>query len=693
MKTAAVLPQERRFWNLGLPGMCLVMIVICLWLFFETFRDGAEAASSVRIGTVGLVRKTAQRRAARRVMFEAVQSPAALAQGDTIRTGVESEALLRLSGGTEVKLDELSMVVLHIRRGVNEIDVKRGQARVVARGRRTILRIGGRLVEIENSTVVVKEDPESGRIVMVEVGAATVREGKTLMQIKPGSLAVLGDQGLTEQELPVYATGPGDGATLPTETEDRAVELTWQAASRGEVLLEWGSTRAMGNQRRLTMSAAGSSWIRFRPGQHYWRVGSVGSRPGPIRSLRVVKLRPPALLLPTHRSILRTSAREALVSFAFLGSELLDKYMLIVASDPALRNRLHGVPVQVHSVALALPQGSYFWTIAAEGPGRRYLQAQPGFFRIVPEEVRAPSPLWPASGAVVSLRVLSGPGVVFRWEGGSSFSGYRFELASDRAFGKPIFSTTTARPFVAFRHKASLGTCFWRVVGLNLGKEFPSRTSALVVQPEDQLELKSPAPDAQFEEGQNVRFHWAASGGPASFRLLVDGEGGSFEQPVLQEVLRGYGAVRALAAPGRYHWKVQILQASRVVAESNSRSFRIIDSVAPPLLRFPGPGAVVDMSARTELSFDWRGNAASYTLTLDRVPPGIGRRVLNLRVRGSGYSHENLTDLDEGSYEWSVRAHASDGRLGPPATAPFSIRLVRQPSHPRVLLPRGSAAE
>lgn len=143
---------------------------------------------------------------------------------------------------------------------------------------------------------------------------------------------------------------------------------------------------------------------------------------------------------------------------------------------------------------------------------------------------------------------------------------------------------------------------------------------------------------------------------------------------------------------GTFYWKVLATTADNLDMSSEAiSSFAIlpIPNLPSPSQLTPENGTVFDvnymrrsMSARLE----WQSvpDATSYVLRIDKITAdGSRERVALVELASSALSYniEDLSDLDEGEFEWSVEAqqHLPDGTLlrsGDIASSRFSITLL-----------------
>lgn len=265
---------------------------------------------------------------------------------------------------------------------------------------------------------------------------------------------------------------------------------------------------------------------------------------------------------------------------------------------------------------LSFAEGSYYWRI------RRGKELSP-LRRLRVTEKDAPALLQPAASAT-----LLSPGetrtVAFRWKEHELASSYFFEVARDRGFADTVAHETVQRPGIAL--PLPVGTYYWRVIarGSVPGADAESaarsftlvRDPASVAKEEPPRESGAEAPDSEGRSG------------------VTTGKGDAPE-------------LRKSAVPAR------------------------------PVLIYPSPGMVVDMTGSNALLFRWSGDTGTERSLVLREGR-TGRVVYQVRAKGGSHALTDLTVLDTGPFEWSIDDE------GTPIRARFTIVLHETMEKPKL---------
>ena len=156
-----------------------------LFRFFITgiLPQRCRPASNELIGTITYKRKIAERKYAGQVIWEGIENNVPVYNYDAIRTSDQSEASVRLNDGTEIKLNENSMILLALNK--NQIDIQFNQGSIVAtRGEakgdlKTLnIKSGSTNISIGKSDVKLAQNKSGDLNLSVAKGNAAIDTGK-----------------------------------------------------------------------------------------------------------------------------------------------------------------------------------------------------------------------------------------------------------------------------------------------------------------------------------------------------------------------------------------------------------------------------------------------------------------------------------------------------------------------------------
>jgi len=105
------------FWTLGISAVIIAAFSV---LLYADFAKKIEVDGAEQIGTITFKREVAQRRYQAQVVWEEVKQSYPVYNNDSIRTSDNSEAVIHLLDGTDINVDENSMIMLSaLAEGIN----------------------------------------------------------------------------------------------------------------------------------------------------------------------------------------------------------------------------------------------------------------------------------------------------------------------------------------------------------------------------------------------------------------------------------------------------------------------------------------------------------------------------------------------------------------------------------------------
>nr|HPI15767.1 FecR domain-containing protein [Spirochaetota bacterium] len=166
----------------------LIILVFSLLLYLD-MRGSRGGARTEEIGTITFKRQTAQRKYAEQVVWDDLAQSVPVYNYDTIRTADMSEAVVRLKDGTEIALNENSMVLLVMSSDDASVEFMRGSiaANRDGAGKKLNITAGGAVVSMAEGALNLSRGRGEGLDVTLNKGSALVKTGE-------GEQRVTGDQ-------------------------------------------------------------------------------------------------------------------------------------------------------------------------------------------------------------------------------------------------------------------------------------------------------------------------------------------------------------------------------------------------------------------------------------------------------------------------------------------------------------------
>lgn len=93
-------------------GASALLITSLSIFLYADFNRKIDAGDARQIGTITFKRQVAQRKYLAQVVWEDVEQDVPVYNNDSIRTATNSEAVIHLGDGTDINIDENSMIML-----------------------------------------------------------------------------------------------------------------------------------------------------------------------------------------------------------------------------------------------------------------------------------------------------------------------------------------------------------------------------------------------------------------------------------------------------------------------------------------------------------------------------------------------------------------------------------------------------
>ena len=105
----------------------LIVILYSYFLYYDSFLFNAENSSYKQIGVLSLSANDVRRKSVESFLWSPAKTQQTLHEKDSIFTGEKSKAELLLNDGSLIKLEENSLVILSMKEGDLELNLKYGE--------------------------------------------------------------------------------------------------------------------------------------------------------------------------------------------------------------------------------------------------------------------------------------------------------------------------------------------------------------------------------------------------------------------------------------------------------------------------------------------------------------------------------------------------------------------------------------
>lgn len=613
-------------------------------LLYRDMTGTGMSGQGAPIAQVLQAEKRVKRRLASSYIWNAVQAEQQLFRRESVQTGPESQAVIRLADGTTVEVRENSLVVIDETKNLMNSF-------------------------IQGSLILHQE---SGDSVMTAGSDGTVQIRELTAQLLSPSLSE------------IFFTTKG----IPTK-----IHFEWKLRSgpsperNSPIAVQISRDASFQKLQTLTDPTA-----ELPTGRHYWRIVQTkdGQREEPISAVAqfsVVKAAPLTLTAPSDGERVEFFGDQATLEFRWVdrpghsgkrSANVIEKvdHQLEISDDPKFEKIIAAKRVSASSQIArmsGLPMGSLFWRIRSKwGPVN--VESPMQTFRIE-RAARLPIELLtPRDEATLPESPLR-----LSWRGGrqGAESRYSVEVESTipgRKFSK-VESTHSGGISMA---SLSPGAYRWRVKAFsNTDVSGESEWRDFSIARGGAVTLKTPLLNQRIVYWKDpivFRFQWepdllVTTEGSANTYELELSDQADFRNPTMKKQSRAESISSSEIAlkPGAYHWRLKVLDESGAVLKT-STPFQFTYGTHP-VLGVPATASPahetklnpLDLETDPVLSWSSVEGAVSYELVVTRQVRNEKRLWLRQVTADTSIT---LKDAPEGIYTWSVRALDPLDRLG-----------------------------
>ncbi|MBN2441775.1 MAG: FecR domain-containing protein, partial [Spirochaetales bacterium] len=447
-------------------GIGTAVITVFAYLYYKDITTKVQAGANELIGTVVHKRKTAERKYAGQVIWEGVDNEVPLYNYDSIRTSDQSEASLRLNDGTEIKLNENSMILLVLDK--NQIDIQFNQGSIIAsRGgtegdlKKLNIKSGTANISVDKGDVKLSQNKAGDLNFSVLKGGAGIDTGKGITNIGTDQALVLTkDSGdVVKYELTVKLISPAPDTYHHTPSKKKKMDFSWLAV-KGEysVFFELSKDEAFANIIQKNEVSGTAISVELEKGIYYWRVRAVHKITkkdefSESRRFTVLWDEPVKLISPADKYTVTYRSALPIIFFKWTKSEIALSYKLVLASDPSMSKVIRTFDTPQNNIVLdSLSKGIYYWRIEKNTGLKDIAGTNPSDIfelNISEKEVTAPPELvYPDNARRFSRALLEKQNITFTWKNIPDIREYNFFVSKDEGFKDIVFSGTSRVNFL-----------------------------------------------------------------------------------------------------------------------------------------------------------------------------------------------------------------------------------------------------
>jgi len=644
---------------------CATLIITASLGLYRELAFRLQKNSTDAIGTLVLRKKTAVRKYAEYVIWEDIANNTPVYNYDSIRTYPESSAFIKLNDGSEISLDENTMIVLVMDNEGVKINFDQGAVGAKSGKTGSSLRLNTRdsSIAMNRGELAVKKD--SGIMdVNVFSGDAVLTASEGDKKIDVNSTVQITDGKAEIKKKSIITEQPDNNTRFISSADTASVNFKWKFDSGNRSVIQIASDRDFKKIVHTETLSVKSYSYRLSRGDYYWRIIS-GNDSSPGQKFTILNDSVHRYLHPVQNDRLSVTETDS-VNFRWSSSNANAIYEVEIFSDPVMKTVVYRQNLSVNSLSLnTLPSGNLWWKVRRIYPeGFIYLDspADPVAFKLEKKSLSRMKPVPIYNGRIYATTISEY--IPLNWEEARGAKTYIVEISRDKDFKEIINTSDTNTTFLQIK-PLSQGEYFWRVKAVYGKNDFETSSIVpLIVGMPEPVEYITPVKNAVLENSTStIRLAWKKSIDASGY--LVEVADNSDFKKIISTTRTDTGEYRFTnPGNGRYYWRVSILDKyENLKVVGITSSFTIPAALEKPGPLSPSNQARINLDDINILRFQWSAvkGADSYELEIFRNTSGVDKPLLSMTTESTKIELKNFRSLEPGTLVWVVRARKKSG--------------------------------
>ncbi|MBP7902557.1 MAG: FecR domain-containing protein, partial [Spirochaetes bacterium] len=601
------------------------------FLLYSDLNRDLKAENAKQIGTVSFKKKNALRKYSKQAIWSTIDQNSPVYNNDSIKTEDGSEAVVHLSDGTDINMDENSLIIFSQDR--NKIDINFEQGSIFAQrtgadaDTELNIKSGDSVIAIESADAQISKSASSELNMSVSSGNAKYITPGGEISIGQNQLLMI-SQNSTDPKLvekQIILNSPENNKIIISENANFNLTFSHSEEENRNSAIEISTKRDFSENLKTYRNQKS---VNLTEGRYFWRIKSKTSN-GEIvlsesRRLLLIKDTPVYPANPANNSSVYFESTLPLINFRWSRNELASSYILEVSTDEKFSSIVKTIQTAQTQIALDdIPEGKYFWRIKTKinmAALKSYESiSRPVFFKVSKRSETLPPVLQIPDNAKFGSTNAEKNGITLSWKQDPAIERYEVVVASDEQFSNIVFSGKTETNYINIKANLPKQTYYWKVKEDNPNKETAySEIRKFTLIDAESPTLSFPANNTakeleETETSTDIPFGWTEIPGVAySLEISKDPQ---FLSVVFRKVFNTNSTQALTMQPGQYFWKVKTYDAGQnELSVSNVNTFNI--------------------SKKTKLNdlIKSDGNILSGAITAETVIPEISKNETSLEI-------------------------------------------------------------
>ena len=639
-------------------GISVIIITTFSVLLYADFHKKIDAGNVKQIGTITFKREVAQRKYQAQVVWEGIEQNFPVYNNDSIRTSEMSEAVIHLLDGTDINIEENSMIMLSTLENAININFEQGSISANRTGvsgtdiAAINIKSQDATVSIDKSNIQLTQLDNKELDLTVSDGTAKVKSGTEETLVKSNEKAVISSdrQDTTVLQLKFNLNEPAPNKYYIIEEQKSEVSFAWGLTGNFKDIT-WEISKDRSFKKILSSQktpAQNSAKISLEAGVYYWRISALNEDNKQIESsepgkFNLVYRKPVKLISPQFNELIKQSVSQNSVSFKWSEDTLASDYTLEISQDKDFASLINKINTPLKNITIDnFNQGAYFWRVNSNiniGGEQIVKTGSVSSFNIDKLKVINPPVLSsPGNREKIDAAVIKSKGLVLSWSNDPSFSSYEVEISRDADFKSGTTELQRKVNFAELKKDMASGKYFWRVEGVvSSGEKIPySSTGEFEIVISENLALLSPSENEEIKipsntKKQDVQFSWRKIELSGSYKIQISKNSDFSDSKTVNFKDQSTGAV-SFNEPGEYYWRVILTDAqnNEIIKSNTSKIMVSVEEAVPEtktflIVKSPIKGGKIYIDSKFK----------GYTEFKQEVRPDVN---ISVRIIASGFT-------------------------------------------------------
>lgn len=639
-------------------------------LLYLDYNKNLSASGLRPLGKVIYKKHEVKRKYSDRLVWENINQSSVVYSYDSILTGEDSDAKLKLENGLELELKPNSMIELNFSGNDTKIKLKSGNIKAKNSGESiaTLETANGAQIQMSNAEASIAGGKESSSIQVESGNISLVTKDNKKLDIAKGEKADFSESGVKKEKITISLTSPLDGYTIYTDAINTQINFSWASDEKknSSYLLEISSSPSFTSKNIQRTISGTSTSLSLSSGTWYWRIRSLNTNDtSPYRRVSLSYATHPIIYYPDNNRMIEMNQNQKFINFRWENKKDFNLYSIKLDNNSDFSSPIASLKTSNNSWRYEnLKPGTYYFSVEAlsNNPLTK-MNSSPSVSRFTVSELKNYKLPYAYTNQKTPFTMIEvkNSRAILKWENTSALQ-YTATIYNPNDRNKIISQKNLTSPYYVLPKSLSTGTYPWTLAAdYGNGNIIRSKTLYFRIKKNEPIELFSLADQYKIisPNDKNIvqlKFRWQNESGSVYYRFLI-AEDSRFQKIERNEKITNPDFTLIKIKPGTYYWKVEAYSELDRLNQSVVRSFKVLSSLSEIKQIYPLPEKKkIEIGQKDHLYFKWDKieGATHYEFKLYQKQNGKNHLIKSAVITTNYFYFYELTLLKEEKIRWQV---------------------------------------